>query len=100
MAPLYLRPAQVGAYLKEKYGFGSKKALDVLAVKGGGPDSTRPPALESTPRQRLTNSRCRRSARRKAPQRRMSDRNRRRAIQMWKRHGEIMREKGFRVEVA
>ena len=37
MAPAFLRPVPAGAYLKEKYGFGSKKALDVLAVRGGGP---------------------------------------------------------------
>lgn len=38
MAPAFLRPVQAGAYLRENYGIGSKKALDVLAVRGGGPE--------------------------------------------------------------
>jgi hypothetical protein len=33
----YLRRKQAGAYLKDKYGFGSEKTLAKLATVGGGP---------------------------------------------------------------
>jgi hypothetical protein len=34
----YLRRKQAGAYLKDKYGFGSEKTLAKLASIGGGPE--------------------------------------------------------------
>jgi hypothetical protein len=36
-SPQYLRRKAAGAYLKEKFGFGSEKTLAKLAVVGGGP---------------------------------------------------------------
>jgi hypothetical protein len=38
MSPTFLRSRQAGIFLRENYGIGSKKALDVLAVRGGGPE--------------------------------------------------------------
>jgi hypothetical protein len=37
MAPMFLRPPQAGEFLRQNFGFGSKKSLDVLAVRGNGP---------------------------------------------------------------
>ena len=34
----FLRRPAAGDYLKEKYGFGSKRTLDKLACLGGGPE--------------------------------------------------------------
>lgn len=34
----FLRRPAAGDYLKEKYGFGSKRTLDKLACIGGGPE--------------------------------------------------------------
>lgn len=36
-APKYLRRADAAAYLKDKYGVGSRRTLDKLASVGGGP---------------------------------------------------------------
>jgi predicted DNA-binding transcriptional regulator AlpA len=36
-APKYLRRAEAAAYLKDKYGVGSRRTLDKLASVGGGP---------------------------------------------------------------
>jgi len=36
-SPQYLRRKAAGAYLKERFGFGSEKTLAKLAVVGGGP---------------------------------------------------------------
>ena len=38
MAQLYLSRKQAGQYLRDNYGFGSKKTLDKLAINGGGPE--------------------------------------------------------------
>jgi hypothetical protein len=38
MSASFLRPEAAGRFLKENYGFGSKKSLDVLAIRGGGPE--------------------------------------------------------------
>jgi hypothetical protein len=38
MSATFLRPEAAGRFLKENYGFGSKKSLDVLAIRGGGPE--------------------------------------------------------------
>ena len=36
-APKYLRRIDAAVYLKDKYGFGSRRTLDKLASVGGGP---------------------------------------------------------------
>jgi hypothetical protein len=37
MSEIYLNRHEAGAYLRERFGFGSAKSLAVLACKGGGP---------------------------------------------------------------
>ena len=37
MFQTFMRSGPAGAYLEEKYGFGSKRSLDKLATVGGGP---------------------------------------------------------------
>jgi len=38
MVPNFLSRKEAGAFLKERFGFGSKKSLDKLAINGGGPE--------------------------------------------------------------
>jgi hypothetical protein len=38
MPPEFLRSKPAGDFLKENFGFGSKKTLDKLATVGGGPE--------------------------------------------------------------
>jgi len=38
MVPAFFRPDKAGQFLQDNFGIGSKKALDVLAVRGGGPE--------------------------------------------------------------
>ena len=38
MSTTFLRPEPAAKFLRETFGIGSKKALDVLAVRGGGPE--------------------------------------------------------------
>jgi hypothetical protein len=37
MVSTYFRSDKAGQFLRDTFGFGSKKALDVLATRGGGP---------------------------------------------------------------